>query len=77
MDLTYGTLSRQCIHWMVALRLAVISSMTKWTPVMSRIPQGLVLGLVLFNILVSDMDSGMEYTLSKFADGVKQVDAGG
>jgi len=52
-------------------RIAVNVLITKWRPVMSGVPQGLVLGPALFNIFVGNMGSGIECTLSKFADNTK------
>jgi len=43
----------------------------KQRPVISGILKGLVLGQVLFNILAGNWDSGIECTLSKFANDIK------
>lgn len=40
---------------------------SSWWPVTSRFPLGYILGSILFNVFINDLDAGLKRILSNFA----------
>lgn len=68
-----GKISKWVEHWLRdrEQRVVLNGSMSAWSKVISGVPQGSVLGPLLFVIYINDIDNAVHNNLLKFADDTK------